>query len=82
MRDFEIYGNDLIVATHGRGFWVIDDISPLRQINDEVAAADAYLFKPADAINVDPGRRQRHADAEGRAAGAEPAERRRTSTTT
>ena len=38
MRDFEIYGNDLIVATHGRGFWVIDDISPLRQVNDAVAA--------------------------------------------
>ena len=52
MRDFEIYGNDLIVATHGRGFWVIDDISPLRQITEEVAKADAYLFKPADAINV------------------------------
>jgi photosystem II stability/assembly factor-like uncharacterized protein len=50
MRDFEIYGNDLIVATHGRGFWVIDDISPLRQMNDQVAGAAAYLFKPADAI--------------------------------
>ncbi len=52
MRDFEIYGNDLIVATHGRGFWVIDDISALRQINDDVAKAPAYLFKPADAVNV------------------------------
>jgi len=52
VRDFAIYGNDLIVATHGRGFWVIDDISPLRQISDAVLAADAYLFKPADAINV------------------------------
>jgi photosystem II stability/assembly factor-like uncharacterized protein len=50
MRDFEIYGNDLIVVTHGRGFWVLDDISPLRQIDDTVAAADAHLFKPADAI--------------------------------
>src|SRR5262249_53917709 len=47
MRDFEIYGNDLIVATHGRGFWVVDDISVLRQINDQVAGAAAYLFKPA-----------------------------------
>jgi hypothetical protein len=55
MRDLEIYGNDLIVATHGRGFWVIDDISPLRQIDDTVAAADAYLFKPADAIDLDQG---------------------------
>jgi hypothetical protein len=55
MRDFEIYGNDLIVATHGRGFWVIDDISPLRQISDTIAGADAYLFKPADAINWNQG---------------------------
>jgi hypothetical protein len=52
VRDFEIHGNDLVVATHGRGFWVIDDISPLRQINDTIAQADGYLFKPADAINV------------------------------
>jgi photosystem II stability/assembly factor-like uncharacterized protein len=51
MRDFEFYGNDLIVATHGRGFWVIDDISPLRQLSDAVTRDDAYLFKPADAIN-------------------------------
>ena len=55
MRDLQIYGNDLIVATHGRGFWVIDDISPLRQIDDAVVAADAHLFKPADAIDVDQG---------------------------
>lgn len=47
-RDFEIHGNDLIVATHGRGFWVIDDISPLRQIDDAVSKADTFLFKPAE----------------------------------
>jgi photosystem II stability/assembly factor-like uncharacterized protein len=52
VRDFEFYENDLVVATHGRGFWVIDDISPLRQVSSAVLAADAYLFKPADAINV------------------------------
>jgi len=50
VRDFEVYQNDLIVATHGRGFWVIDDISPLRQASDEIASRDAYLFKPADAV--------------------------------
>lgn len=50
VRDFEIYQNDLIVGTHGRGIWVIDDISPLRQLNATVLAADAHLFKPADAI--------------------------------
>ncbi|HEX9367717.1 MAG TPA: hypothetical protein VF921_13895, partial [Vicinamibacterales bacterium] len=52
VRDFEVYGNDLIVGTHGRGIWVIDDISPLRQLNAAVARGDAYLFKPADAINA------------------------------
>jgi hypothetical protein len=55
VRDFVVYGNDLIVATHGRGFWVMDDISALRQVNDEVLQADAWLFRPADAINVIPG---------------------------
>jgi hypothetical protein len=55
VRDFEFYENDLIVATHGRGFWVIDDISALRQATDAVARADVYLFKPADAINVQQG---------------------------
>jgi photosystem II stability/assembly factor-like uncharacterized protein len=55
MRDFAIYGNDLIVGTHGRGFWVIDDISPLRQIDDTVAQVDAYLFKPADVTLYDQG---------------------------
>ena len=55
VRDFEIYDNDLIVGTFGRGIWIIDDISPLRQINDTVLAADAYLFKPADYTIVQQG---------------------------
>jgi photosystem II stability/assembly factor-like uncharacterized protein len=52
VRDFEVHGDDLIVATHGRGFWVIDDISPLRQMTGEIALSTAHLFKPADAINA------------------------------
>ena len=55
MRDLAIHGDDLIVATHGRGFWVLDDITALRQIDDAVAASDAHLFKPADAITMPPG---------------------------
>ena len=51
MRDMEIYLNDLIIATHGRGFWVIDDISPLRQLDAAVMKSDVWLFKPADAVN-------------------------------
>ena len=53
VRDFEVYENDLIVATHGRGFWVIDDISPLRQLTPAVLAADVHLFKPADYVNIE-----------------------------
>jgi hypothetical protein len=52
MRDFAIHGDDLIVATHGRGFWVLDDITALRQIDDSVANSSAFLFKPADAVNM------------------------------
>src|SRR5258706_16117218 len=51
VRDFVVYGNDLIVATHGRGFWVMAAISALRQVTGEVLQADAWLFRPADAIN-------------------------------
>ena len=55
MRDLAIHENDMIVATHGRGFWVLDDITALRQLSNEVAKSDAYLFQPADAINLAPG---------------------------
>jgi photosystem II stability/assembly factor-like uncharacterized protein len=52
MRDLMVQGNDVIVATHGRGFWILDDVTPLRQMTAEVAASDAFLFRPADAIRV------------------------------
>jgi len=52
MRDLAVHDNDLVVATHGRGFWVLDDITPLRQITDEVIKAAAYLFDPAYAYNL------------------------------
>jgi photosystem II stability/assembly factor-like uncharacterized protein len=55
MRDFAIHGDDLIVGTHGRGFWVLDDITALRQIDNTVANSSAFLFKPADVINMPPG---------------------------
>ncbi|MFN2576326.1 MAG: WD40/YVTN/BNR-like repeat-containing protein [Pyrinomonadaceae bacterium] len=45
--------NDLVIGTYGRGFWVLDDMSPLRDIAaqaQKIAAAPAYLFKPGDAI--------------------------------
>jgi len=54
MRDLAFHDNDLIVATHGRGFWVLDDISTLRQASADVVSSDAFLFKPADAILIPP----------------------------
>jgi photosystem II stability/assembly factor-like uncharacterized protein len=55
MRDLAIHDDDLIVATHGRGFWVLDDITALRQINSNVTTSDAFLFRPADAVEITPG---------------------------
>jgi photosystem II stability/assembly factor-like uncharacterized protein len=55
MRDLAIHDDDLIVATHGRGFWVLDNITALRQITDEVTQSEAYLFRPAEAIRMHPG---------------------------
>lgn len=46
MRDLWIHDDDLIVATHGRAFWILDDITPLRQIADSLVRSDAYLFRP------------------------------------
>ena len=51
MRDLWIHDDDLIVGTHGRSFWVLDDITPLRQASAELANS-AHLFTPAPAIRV------------------------------
>jgi photosystem II stability/assembly factor-like uncharacterized protein len=50
VRDLRLHGNDLVAATHGRAFWVIDDVSLLRQMADSVTARSAHLFQPATAI--------------------------------
>jgi photosystem II stability/assembly factor-like uncharacterized protein len=50
VRDLRVHGNDLIAATHGRSFWVIDDVSLLRQLGDSVTARPAHLFQPAPAM--------------------------------
>ena len=52
MRDLWIHDDDLIVATHGRSFWILDDISPLRQLTLSLAQSEAHLFKPATAYRV------------------------------
>jgi photosystem II stability/assembly factor-like uncharacterized protein len=43
---------DLVVATHGRSFWILDNLTPLYQLNDEVAKANAYLFQPRETYRV------------------------------
>ena len=52
VRDIAFHGDDLAVATHGRSFWVLDDITPLREATPEVAAAAAHLFTPAPGVRV------------------------------
>ena len=51
MRDLWIHDDDLIVATHGRGFWILDDIAPLRETGSGLAKS-AHLFTPAQAYRV------------------------------
>jgi photosystem II stability/assembly factor-like uncharacterized protein len=59
VRDIEVKGNDLVLATHGRGFWILDDVSSLRQVVDAAGAGDglsAWLFAPAPAVRFRPQR--------------------------
>ncbi len=52
VRDLVIHDNDLVIATHGRSFWILDDIAPLRQIESAVADTEARLYKPAPAVRI------------------------------
>ena len=53
VRDLAIHGDDLVIATHGRAFWILDNITPLRQIAEAANAQKARLFQPAVAVRVD-----------------------------
>jgi hypothetical protein len=52
MRDLAIHDQDLIVATHGRAFWILDDITPLRALAGEASLREVTLLKPAPAIRA------------------------------
>ncbi len=52
MRDLTVHGDDLVVGTHGRSFWILDDVTPLRQLNTAVIASPAFLFSPQTAIRI------------------------------
>jgi photosystem II stability/assembly factor-like uncharacterized protein len=52
VRDLIVKNDDLVVATHGRGFWILDDITPLRQFDEKITTAPAFLFNPQTAVRV------------------------------
>jgi photosystem II stability/assembly factor-like uncharacterized protein len=52
IRDLVVKDDDLVVATHGRSFWILDDITPLRQWEPKVLEAEAHLFEPQTAVRV------------------------------
>ncbi|MEO8461105.1 MAG: hypothetical protein ABI451_11300, partial [Dokdonella sp.] len=52
VRDIDVHGDDLVIATHGRGFWIMDSIAPLRQTNAQIADAEAWLYAPAPAVRM------------------------------
>jgi len=58
VRDLVVHGEDLDIATHGRGFWVLDQMTPLREIaqhGNQILSSDTYLFKPGETIAVRQG---------------------------
>ena len=55
VHDLVIKNSDLVVATHGRAFWVLDDLSPLRQYSDDIAQKDAFLYTPTTAYRIQAG---------------------------
>jgi photosystem II stability/assembly factor-like uncharacterized protein len=50
--DFAIHGDDLVVSTFGRGLWILDDISPLRELSAEITASTVHFFQPQTAMRV------------------------------
>lgn len=52
VRDLVIKDDDLVIGTHGRSFWILDDITPLRQLNEQLSASPIILFKPQSAYRV------------------------------
>ncbi len=82
IRDLVVKDDDLVVGTHGRGFWILDDVTPLRQLEPAGARRAGAPLRAADRDPRPLEQEHRHAAAAGRARGAEPAGRRARSTTT
>ncbi len=52
IRDLVVHGDDLVISTHGRSFWILDDIAPLREITADLARQEVHLFKAATAVRM------------------------------
>lgn len=50
IRDLVVKDQDVVLGTHGRGFWILDDIGPLREVTPKILSTNATLFKPVDPI--------------------------------
>jgi photosystem II stability/assembly factor-like uncharacterized protein len=59
VRDLVVHGDDLVAATHGRSFWILDDVTPLRQLDAKTASSAPFLYAPQVALRV---RRSRWTD--------------------
>jgi len=55
VHDLVVKDNDLVLATHGRSFWILDDLSPLRQYSDPIVQKDTFLYTPATAYRIQAG---------------------------
>jgi photosystem II stability/assembly factor-like uncharacterized protein len=53
IRDLVVHGNDLVIATHGRSFWILDDITPLRQLAAHTSGTAPFLYRPQTALRID-----------------------------
>ena len=53
-----IKNDNLIAATQGRSFWIIDDLTPLHQLNNELTSKEAFLYKPMDSYRMGGGSRK------------------------
>jgi photosystem II stability/assembly factor-like uncharacterized protein len=55
VHDLVVKNDDLVLATHGRSFWILDDITPLRQYSDEITKKDVFLYTPETAYRIQAG---------------------------
>jgi photosystem II stability/assembly factor-like uncharacterized protein len=60
VHDLIVKNDDLVLATHGRAFWILDDVSPLREFVDSIAREDMHLYRPATAYRVHSGEGPSH----------------------